>query len=46
MFAITPSHWEYLHGEWQIVGREFIFSRWDEVNYELGYYGLTVAGNP
>jgi hypothetical protein len=35
-----------IEGEWVEVGSEYFFSRWDEVNYELGWYGLTVAGNP
>jgi hypothetical protein len=46
LFAITPTRYEHLHGEWQYTGPEFIFSRWEEVNWELGSGGLIATGNP
>lgn len=47
MFAIYTSRQEYLHGEWAFTGERFIFSRWEEVDWELGWaYPLVATGNP
>jgi hypothetical protein len=47
MFGIYASRQENLYGEWPLTGERFIFSRWEEVDWELGWYGpLTAGGNP